>query len=948
MSGPRAERATVPPLLGRDRELAAISHLVADARAGRGGIVAIEGPAGIGKTRLLDEACRDASETGLVVLRATGSALESELAFGVARGLFERTVTARPRSESRARAVLGLVDRPVDCDEGETLHTAVDALYRLTERLTNEHPTLIVVDDAQWADIGSLRFLHYLARRIDTLPAAIAIALQPGPDEDDRTLLLASIVELAGEPLAPGPLAEAEIATLARAWLAAPPDPAFVSACLLASDGNAFLANELLRTLRSDKIEPIAAAAAAIATVVPDTLRRQIGTRIAKLTPEARALARALAIFGPAELPIVAALAEIDVETARRAAETLERVSILAAGHPLRFTHPIYAAAVTATIPARTLADSHGRAARILAADGESSDLVAVHLLQSEPGGDAWSVETLSKAATAARTHGAPETAAAFLRRALAEPPEPCDRPRLLLDLGRAELLIGAAQSAAANLRKGLELEGDPSLRASLSADLSAALLQQGDYDGAVLVLRRERELVGAGDAAPVLERLLFSLSLFCPEARRRAVADLGRWRAEARAGRGQDPIIVVLAIASAIGAGLGASDWLPLLDSAFNAPELGSPNRSGHDSAYALDWALVALDWSDQLDEVDRRLDDAVTDCLGRGDTPRASHLLAYRARTSYRLGRLAEAEAHARAAVELTTETQKYPFALLDILIERDRLEEAEALLATIDSNGHPQHRAMVSLMHGRVDLAAGRAESALASLLAAGEILDALELRHANLAPWRELAAEAAYVVGDRPLAHRLATENVEISRRSQAASAIGRALVTLAKVGDPRHSEALLSEANRTLAESSAALDRASALVENGSALARSGRTEEARDYLRSGLDLAYRCGAARLAARARRELVAAGGRPRRNALSGINGLTPSERQVVVLAANGLTNREIAHQLYVTLKTVERHLSRSYRKLEVSGRHGLKAEIANGYFGIDGRPSASAAA
>jgi DNA-binding NarL/FixJ family response regulator len=124
----------------------------------------------------------------------------------------------------------------------------------------------------------------------------------------------------------------------------------------------------------------------------------------------------------------------------------------------------------------------------------------------------------------------------------------------------------------------------------------------------------------------------------------------------------------------------------------------------------------------------------------------------------------------------------------------------------------------------------------------------------------------------------------------------------------------------------------ALGRARAFVELGAALRRAGKRRDAREPLRQGLDLSHRCGARALAARAQEELVAVGGRPRRHAATGVDALTARERQVAGLAAQGMSNREIAEALFVTLKTVEWHLSRAYEKVEVRSRRELGAALA----------------
>ena len=137
---------------------------------------------------------------------------------------------------------------------------------------------------------------------------------------------------------------------------------------------------------------------------------------------------------------------------------------------------------------------------------------------------------------------------------------------------------------------------------------------------------------------------------------------------------------------------------------------------------------------------------------------------------------------------------------------------------------------------------------------------------------------------------------------------------------------------LREAVEVLAGSSARLEHARALVDLGAMLRRANRRKEARDPLQQGLELARKCGAKPLAERAHTELVATGARPRRLVFSGLEALTPSERRVAAMAAEGMTNRELAQALFVTPRTVEVHLSSVYRKLEISSRSQLSHALA----------------
>jgi DNA-binding CsgD family transcriptional regulator len=160
------------------------------------------------------------------------------------------------------------------------------------------------------------------------------------------------------------------------------------------------------------------------------------------------------------------------------------------------------------------------------------------------------------------------------------------------------------------------------------------------------------------------------------------------------------------------------------------------------------------------------------------------------------------------------------------------------------------------------------------------------------------------------------------------------AIGMALRAAGLVEGGASGLNLLEQATAVLERSPARLEHAHALVDLGVALRQAGRNVPAREPLRRALDLANACGAPPLADRARRELRAAGGRPRRSRISGAEALTASERRVAAMAADGLSNPEIAQALFVTKKTVETHLGKAYRKLGINSRTQLAAALREG--------------
>ena len=203
------------------------------------------------------------------------------------------------------------------------------------------------------------------------------------------------------------------------------------------------------------------------------------------------------------------------------------------------------------------------------------------------------------------------------------------------------------------------------------------------------------------------------------------------------------------------------------------------------------------------------------------------------------------------------------------------------------------------------------------------------------------WRSGAALAAHALGDVERARALAEQEVELARAYGAPRPIGIALRTCGLVMGGEEGFELLETAVQVLDRSPARLELARARSELGAAHRRAGRRQAAQAELRHALDLAHRCGAIALAERTREELAAAGARPRRAQLSGLESLTASERRVAELAAAGSTNREIAQALFVTVKTVEWHLRNTYLKLGIGSRRELEGAMEP-----DGEPAQAA--
>ena len=390
------------PLLERDAEIAAIEQLVAS-----GGVLVLEGPAGIGKTFLLAETVRRATAAGRLVLRARASELERDHGFGVVRQLLEPAVVraGADRRDALLEGAASLAAPAVGLAAGGTgdRFAVLHGLYWLVVNLTalEDRPVLLVVDDLQWADAPSLGFLAYLVRRLEGLPVAVAAAARPALPGETREEIEAIVAEPGGTTLTPGPLTSHAVATLAKAKLGAAPAPEFVDAVIEATGGNALLIDDLLTETAAAGVAPDAVAATQLETLGTERIARRVTRLMGTLAPGTRALAEAIVVLGDGcDLELAATLAGAGVDDARTAASALTAADVLDDTTTLQFRHPLVRAAVADRVPAVERAAAHGVAARLLQRRGVTSpSVLATHLMVAPAAGDPWVVDTLVAAA---------------------------------------------------------------------------------------------------------------------------------------------------------------------------------------------------------------------------------------------------------------------------------------------------------------------------------------------------------------------------------------------------------------------------------------------------------------------------------------------------------------------------------------------------------------------
>ena len=320
------------------------SYARAVARAGtrEGATLVVEGAAGVGKTQLLREAAARAADDGVYAMVATGGELERDLGWGVVRGLLASAVED-DSARWKGAAALAL---PIFSDAAVAAEASLGAmlhgLFWMVAQLADERPLLLVVDDAQWSDLPSLRWLGYMAARIHDLGAVVAIGVRSGEAGIAGQMLEAVAGAPATRRLTVRPLSRQASDDLVSHELVGS-DEEICLACFEATRGSPFLLRGLLDELHGRAM----VLPADIPMIQPEGIARWVRRRLGALSPQAQQLAPAAAVLGIAvPLHQAAALSGLDPSQATEAADELARARLLDPGLPLRFTHPLVREAV--------------------------------------------------------------------------------------------------------------------------------------------------------------------------------------------------------------------------------------------------------------------------------------------------------------------------------------------------------------------------------------------------------------------------------------------------------------------------------------------------------------------------------------------------------------------------------------------------------------------------
>jgi DNA-binding CsgD family transcriptional regulator len=907
-------------LVEREGELAVITRAISDALGGDGGVVLIEGPAGIGKTQLLREIRSRAAgrvETA-TVLNARGSQLEREYGFGVVRQLFEPFVAGADHQAIFAGAAgpaRGVFTAQQDSgsQSGDSAFGVLHGLYWLAANLAATDPLIITVDDVQWCDVGSLRFLGFLAHRLEELPISLVLTLRTGEHHDNDDLLAEIVSEASVLVVAPKPLSATGVTELVRKRLGESPEEAFVAACRRTTGGNPLLLRQLLRALESDGIKPTSSNADTVRAIGSRAVSSLVLRRFARMPPENRSVAGAVAVLGDnATLPLVAKLTALPEEAVGSAIGALARAELLRDEYPLDFVHPLVRDAVYSDVPLGQRELQHAQAARLLAYAGAAAEQVVAHLLKIPPRGETGNVDVLLAAAARSVARGAPDGAVTYLQRALAEPAGPDREGNIYLELGRVVTMTDI-----------------PAALIHLSAARDRLRDIRERAHAAVLLGRVEVFGGARGSSRRTAESMLHQLPA--------ELGDERQWlQAISRVSTQMhllDPVTGPLP--EVVGNGPGAVSLASALS--------WDITRAGTDRDRAVELARFALT-GDVLDDVDQgflgvvarivleiaeaaptqQWDDALASAYRKGSLFAVLGAQLWGGYTHWLRGDLDEALQWLRNSTEQIGRWgapqigQTYTDAFtVQVLVDRGDLAGAEALLAA-------EKPFWDSVSESHMFLLAGRAKV----LFHRGLVEPALKI-HDRIAEltvgidnpawrsWQENRAEVLIAVGRRAEAVEIVEADIGFAQRWGTSLGLGRTLRVLGTIREDGIGE--LREAVAVLQPSDAKLELAKARATLGEKLVRDQKPPpaEAVQELQAAYLLAAECSALGLQSRIGELLsrtdLAIPDPPRRLKL------TSTEQRIVEMSLNGAFDQDIAQALYITTPTVRQTLESVRRRI-----------------------------
>ncbi|MET8679028.1 AAA family ATPase [Streptomyces sp. NPDC004647] len=929
-------------LVGRADELRVLARHAEAARAGRAGLVILSGPAGIGKTSLLraflkSDACRNTA----VLYGTCGEGVAGAAYSGVRElfgslGLSGEEAGNSPLLRGLARRALpALTAGQFDQEtlSGPAAYPVLHGLYWLAANLMVDRPLVLVLDDVHWCDERSLCWVDFLLRRADDLPLLVVLAHRSEAEPVAPSALADIAAQRRPTVMRLAPLTHAAVGEMARQIFQVPVEPTFTECAAAVSGGNPLTLSRLLGELRAEGVQPDEKGVRRVAEVGGQVIASSVSALLDSQPLWVREVARAIAVLGDETPDLVGMLADVPPALVAEGVVALRRAEVLAADRA-DLVHAVVRSAALEPIGADALAGLRTQAALLLSDAGRPAEEVAGRLMLLPALTQPWMPAVLRDAAVQAEGRGAPEAAVRYLHRALEAEP---DSVPVRLQMAASLAEINPAE-AIRLLEEALPLADDVRARAVVAVRYGMVCLAVQRSPEGVRVLEGvlaelEAEL-GPGPAPADRElRTLVESVLLIIGADEKATISATLDRAALLAPPpgdtpAQRQMLAMMTVLTAMD-GRSAERTVEQARRALTSP-------GAEPETWPLLTSSFALSLADEVDEALDALDHMLQYSQDNAAVWTFVLALSTRALVLHSAGAFPDALADAQTSIEIIGEERWGDGAALPqiafatMLVERGEAERAEEVLRGIKRAG--LDRFVIAyhwnlMTRARARWATGDRDASLGLYLECGRSLEESRCSNPAFLPWWSEAACLLAVMNRGDEAREMTEYGSELAQRWGTPRALGLAALARGVIAPGGAGIETLTESVVTLAGSPARAEHAKAEFFLGRALLKTGDQRGAREHLRTATDLAQRCGALALAGVARRLLVTAGGRMRRMSASPLDILTGMERRVACLAAAGASNRSIAETLFVTVRTIETHLTNVYRKLGVSGRTEL---------------------
>ncbi|MEV1246312.1 AAA family ATPase [Nonomuraea sp. NPDC049750] len=910
-------------LIERDHEITELDNLLTDCLQGKGRVMVITGPTGVGKTELAYTFSQRAAAGGVTWLSATCSRADRNLPLGMASQSFHSAALPIEHASEAARlieeAAFSAKSIETSAHNPDWLHT-IQGLWSIVLELSTSAPVLITVDDVEYSDALSWQLLLNFVQRLNNANVFVVVTATENPQGMDPLIEVDLMRHPHCQHLRLGTLSQEGVTKMLCKSMDQDTAEKLGPDFHAAGGGNPLLVEALVEDYLHESGE-------SNSLVIGDAFSRSVRALLHRTDPTSLRTARGLAILGEGAFPnLLPELIELPPATVQQTLNHLAAVGITDGQH---FCHPETRSAVLDDLDAEERREMHRRAARLLHMEGAASTAVAEHLIHASDCPEPWATVELREAADQTLLNDEHEFAIQCLKLAIAFCHDDARRASLRASLARVEWLINPAATAQ-HLDHLMSIAREGGLGFDDLRMLLRFFLWHGRLEEAGEVLRRLNALAaesGEKDTPMRLEVTHQWLSTAFPSLLLE-VADASSGTPKPGA-----PGVSPLQGAALLSRFLRTEENEQKIDTAERVLQSTTLDESNLE---AIESSLFTLLYSDQADRAAPLCDVLFEEAVQRRSPTWRAVLAGVRAHIAIRHGDLAIAVKYASIALDVLPRRSlgihiALPLAaLIRVNTEMGKFDVAARLLRHPVPTAIYQTRFGLHYLQARAHfhLATGLSHAALSDFLSCGRLMRAWNLDTPVLVPWRQGAAAAHLQMGQLNQARAFLQEPYDLPG-GDSLRARGATLRLLAAIGDLKKRPALLREAVDMLQDAGDRLEMAYALVDLTHAFNEIGELHKARMIGYWADRVADECQAEPLRWAVRQDDPA---EQEAETPESMGLLSDAEQRVASLAALGYTNREISRKIYITISTVEQHLTRIYRKLNVRGRRDLPSQFS----------------